>query len=71
VIVAFIAHRLATNPRFHAADVHAWALRHGYSAPASADRVMRALRVAGEIAYVVVSRSESLYQAVELAECAA
>ena len=71
VVASFIAHRLATNPTFTSAELHAWAQRHGHSAPGSADRVMRAMRTAGEIAYVLVDKSRGMYRAIALDEVAA
>ena len=47
--------------RFHASDLHEAVNSACGAAPASADRVLRALRQQGALAYVVESRSESLY----------
>lgn len=47
---------------FHAGDLHKFVSARAPIAPASADRVMRAMRRAGQVAYEVIDRSQSLYR---------
>ena len=63
-ILAFCRVRLATDPLFHADDLRAFVLRAHPTAPASADRILRALRRAGLVSYHVVNRRQSLYRVV-------
>ena len=66
-IVRFIAERLAFGPsQFHAQDLRDYVSAVHPTAPASADRILRALRQEGRVNYAVVSRSKSLYQALPL-----
>jgi hypothetical protein len=52
-----------THKIFYAEELRAAVTRAtGIAAPASADRVLRALRQQGVISYVVVSRRESKYE---------
>lgn len=54
--------QLGAGHTFHAADLRAHvAATCGETAPASADRILRALRRDGVVAYEVLSRRESLY----------
>lgn len=65
LIVGFCHARLRANvPEFHADELRAHIARHtaGCSAPGSADRLLRALRRAGKVSYVVVNRHQSLYR---------
>lgn len=57
-------HERGVNGTFHAHDLH----RHvgGHVAPASADRILRMLRQAGECDYEVVNRSASFYRITRL-----
>lgn len=62
----FIADRLATGrPQFHADDLRRAVATVHPSAPASADRILRALRQEGLVAYQVVNRRASLYEALD------
>ena len=65
-ILAFCRVRLATDPLFHADDLRAFVLRAHPTAPASADRILRALRRAGQVSYQVVNRRQSLYRVVRV-----
>lgn len=65
-ILAFCRVRLATDPLFHADDLRAFVLRAHPTAPASADRILRALRRAGYLSYQVVNRRQSLYRVVSV-----
>lgn len=66
-IVRFIGERLASGaPRFHAQNLRDYVAAVHPTAPASADRILRALRQDGRVAYQVVSRSQSLYEALPL-----
>lgn len=47
---------------FHAGDLHKFVSARAPVAPASADRVMRAMRRTGQVNYEVVDRSQSLYR---------
>lgn len=71
-IKVFIAQRLASGvTQFHAQDLRDFVAAVHPTAPASADRILRALRQDGELAYTVVSRSKSLYEALPLPSKAA
>jgi Fe2+ or Zn2+ uptake regulation protein len=61
-ILRFFGQRTAFE--FHASELHDFvAQEFPGCAPASADRVMRDLRKAGLVRYVVVNRRQSLYRA--------
>lgn len=72
VIVAFWKDKLAYvgvlgSARFTATELRQFVQHHNFgTAPASADRIMRNLRAAKKINYVVVNRSKSLYEATPL-----
>jgi hypothetical protein len=61
---------LPIGAEFHASDLKEFVGQKtgGYVAPGSPDRIMRDLRKRRAINYVVVSRSKSLYQKVEVAD---
>jgi hypothetical protein len=63
----------AENPRRFTANElrHAVNARNFGTAPASADRVMRSLRKAGKINYVLVNRAQSLYEAIPVVQAVA
>ena len=63
-ILAFF-NRLRIGEEFHAADLHSAV----GGAPASADRVMRELRLKKQINYEVVNRSQSLYRKTRIDKC--
>lgn len=51
------------HKRFHADALHEYVIRMtGIAAPASADRILRNLRQAGQLSYHCVNRRESLYE---------
>jgi hypothetical protein len=52
----------STLKTFHAGDLHEAVAGDAQIAPASADRILRALRQKGVINYRVLSRKESLYE---------
>ncbi|MFN3192695.1 MAG: hypothetical protein ACE361_19440 [Aureliella sp.] len=56
----FDAHQIGEE--FHAADLHEFVGSRIQAAPGSADRIMREMRRAGQINYVVAKRSKSLYR---------
>lgn len=60
-IVGF-CQRLGPGGEFYADDLRQHVLNACQSAPASPDRVLRALRQVGKLNYEVVSRSKSLYR---------
>jgi hypothetical protein len=65
MILGFVRARYRTGQvEFHADELREHIARHtdGHTAPASADRILRALRKAGRVQYVVVSRRHSLYR---------
>lgn len=67
-VLAFCRVRLAHGePQFHADDLRSFVLRAHPTAPASADRILRALRRAGQVSYQVVNRRQSLYRVVSVA----
>ena len=48
---------------FHAEDLRRYVRQHcGVTAPGSADRVLRSLRAAGKLNYLIVSRRQSRYR---------
>ncbi|MCC6409465.1 MAG: hypothetical protein IT453_20065 [Planctomycetes bacterium] len=47
---------------FHAQELRDYVARVHPTAPASADRILRDLRQRGDVRYVLVSRSKSLYR---------
>lgn len=50
------------HKRFHADELRKYVIREtGIAAPASADRILRALRQEGHIDYIVENRRASLY----------
>jgi hypothetical protein len=53
--------RARTGQTFTAAELHAFVAKRSGRAPASADRILRALRQAGVVDVRLVSRSASLY----------
>jgi hypothetical protein len=56
-----------THRRFHADELRAYAVAEtGIAAPASADRILRDLRLRGVIDYVVVNRRASLYEVIKV-----
>jgi hypothetical protein len=62
-IQLFYNSRVNCYPFFHADDLRVFVeTAIGKSAPASADRILRDLRKAGKINYVVTDRSKSLYK---------
>ncbi len=65
LILGFVRGRLRSGQtEFHASELHEHIARHteGFSAPASADRILRDLRRKGLVRYVVVNRRASLYR---------
>ena len=58
-----LAFRATKQPgeQWHSEDLHKFVNQVSKVAPASADRVLRQLRKAGQLDYQVVSRSKSLY----------
>ena len=62
-ILGFLRRRLANGfVEFHADDLRGDVACHTVTAPASADRILRDLRRAGVVDYVVVNRRNSLYR---------
>lgn len=61
VIVSYLR-GIGVGGTFHATDLHEHCQREGWTAPASADRVLRDLRQRGAIGYTLESRSRSLYR---------
>lgn len=62
-ILTFVRYRLTSGrPEFHADELRAHVAQQLPSAPASADRILRALRRAGKVRYTVVNRAKSLYR---------
>lgn len=57
------------NQEFHVETLREYVYQHvnGYVAPASPDRILRALRQRGTVNYTVVSRSKSLYRSLPVA----
>lgn len=66
-ILGFCRRRLASGEsEFHAAELRE-AVRYVSTAPGSADRILRALRQAHQLDYVIVNRRQSLYRVVRVA----
>lgn len=65
-VLAFVNARIGKE--FRIVDLYQYVASQtkGYTAPASADRILRALKKKGELDYEVISRSQSLYRAVEV-----
>lgn len=65
IVKDFFRKRLAANKKqFTGSELRDHVvLAHGKLAPGSADRVMRMLRRAGELEYVVVNKTRGLYEA--------
>lgn len=62
-ILGFLRARLNNGmPEFHAEELRQWVKASLQTAPASADRVLRDLRAAGRVRYVVINRRASLYR---------
>lgn len=62
LVLAFCAERLRSTCQFHVAELHEFVKQSTPVAPASCDRVLRDLRAAGEVDYVILSRRQSLYR---------
>ena len=66
-ILAFLRARLNNGLwEFHADELREWVSAAVRVAPGSADRILRELRKAGRISYVVVNRRQSLYRVVSV-----
>ncbi len=69
-IMAFVRRHFESGaPFFHAEELHKYVKAEANIAPASADRVLRQLRLDGAIGYRVVSRSKSLYEVTYVEGC--
>ena len=57
---------LSNHTEFYVEDLRQYVFDNvkGYVAPASPDRILRALRQKGVVDYVVVSRSKSFYRSI-------
>jgi len=68
-IAGFYEDRLASpDGTFHAEELRQWVIEQcGVISPGSADRILRAMRAKGIVAYEVVSRSQSFYRALPIA----
>lgn len=64
-VLAFCRARIGRE--FHAQELRDYVARVHPTAPASADRILRDLRSRGLVAYVLVSRSKSLYRVESIA----
>lgn len=65
-IEQFARERITDGRRqFHAADLREYVSAVHPTAPASADRILRALRQDGRISYAVINRRASLYELAE------
>lgn len=63
-VMSFYVHRVERRAfQFHADELRNWVIAEvDIAAPASADRILRDLRQKGRLDYVLVSRSQSLYE---------
>jgi hypothetical protein len=65
-IKRFLSERLSSGrPQFHADELRRYVASVHATAPASADRILRALRQDGIVAYQVLNRRASLYEALD------
>jgi len=63
-ILGFLRARVNNGmPEFYAEELRMWVRQAVPTAPASADRILRALRRSGQIGYYVINRPKSLYRA--------
>lgn len=66
-ILGFLRARLNNGmTEFRADELREWVAARHPGAPASADRILRALRQAGQVSYQVVNRRQSLYRVVSV-----
>lgn len=66
-IIAFLRARLNNGLwEFRADELREWVAARHPGAPASADRILRALRQSGQISYTVLNRRASLYRIVAI-----
>lgn len=67
-ILAFLRARLNNGLwEFRADELREWVSARHPGAPASADRILRALRQTGQVSYRVINRRQSLYRIVSIA----
>lgn len=67
-VLAFCRARLRTaGGEFHGDDLRAYVAEHCPCAPGSPDRILRALRRAGQLDYQLISRRKSLYRVTRVA----
>jgi hypothetical protein len=62
LILTFCRERLASQGSFHMFELTSWIADYLAVAPDSPGRILRDLRSKGSLSYVVVNRSQSLYQ---------
>ena len=60
-VLRFYQARLASAPYFHINELHEFVVRDVQIAPASPDRILRALRQEGRLDYDVINRRASYY----------
>lgn len=66
-IIAFLRARLNNGVwEFRADELREWVAARHPGAPASADRILRALRQSGQISYSVLNRRKSLYRIIAI-----
>ena len=59
----------SSEVQFHIRDLHHWVRREARVSPASADRILRQLRLDGKCDYHVVNRHKSLYTLTWIVGC--
>lgn len=62
VVLEFCRLRLETGGEFFSSDLAAYVMRKAGGAPDSASRILRALRVSGQVQVRLLSRSQSHYR---------
>lgn len=66
--VFFVLQIASGKHEFHAEDLQSYVAKMARCAPASADRVMRAMKQDGDLDYLLIDRRKSLYRAVSVRE---
>lgn len=65
LVLGFLDERLRTGkPEFVISELHEWIRQRATTAPASPDRILRALRAEGRCHYRVIDRRASRYRVV-------
>lgn len=68
LVMNFYRSTLETGAPWHMGDLTKYVAGRTTTAPDSAGRILRSLRQSGKLNYVVLSRSESLYESLPLVD---